>query len=237
MCGRVLIPRWGDYVSFASYLDAIGNSGIYDSLNFNLYAYVSQNPITIIDLDGRAKDRLITARYVPETGVAVYTIYKSVWKQRYVINGDKSLYKHFKAESRRKISQANHVIRHGLQASTSIRKKVGTASAPWIIKNWISELGSIPQNLSGRINIRDALARMRPPPSITTPHPNREALLRQDVDEFVPRNQGGSTIKSNPNISNQGPLNSYINSVFGSADRNINKTKDQPITNYELEFK
>ncbi len=239
------------------------------------YAYVSNNPIMYADPTGmiprtRGSVRQAlskgnqTTRYVRKpakrlkspgyvraefngkTRTATYYISKKRMKEKFVFGDDKSLYLYVKAEIRKKYEAANTSISRGLQAYTNVPQKVRTASPQWIQANW-TYARPIPRNLSGTINIRQALKEMEPPRlsefhtgnakrgqrrasrDITTQYRDQKGrdidhILRLDVDEFVARNQGGSTIVSDPRYQNQGPMNAWGNSTMGAADAGLHRS-------------
>jgi hypothetical protein len=158
---------------------------------------------------------------------------------------DKSLYLYVKSEIRKKYIKANESLGGGVSAHTSVSNKAQTASPQWIEANWDTKKhGSTPKTAGGRTDVRASLAIMFPPAlkaihtgkaksgqfrsstAISTPYSDDKGrdvsfILRQDVDEFVARNQGGSTIKINASINNQGGLNAWANSTAGSSDQGL----------------
>lgn len=185
----------------------------------------------------------VKAQYDNHTETAVYVWSKSVLKARFVDANtqDKSLYLYIKSQIRYKYANANESIRLGMNAFTSVDSKVGTASDEWIKENWKNFPAAsepIPRTPSKKIDIRASLLKMAPP-QLSEYHTGSKhqgqkrqdrtvyvgklgkAIFKMDVDEFIARNQGGQTILTDKNINNQGPLNAFVNSTSGAADKGL----------------
>lgn len=214
---------------------------------------------TIPDLSGK----YVEAQYDSTTKTATYYWSKSALKSKFVHNTDKSLYLYIKQEIRKKYMFANLSLGAGLTAFTSVAAKAKTASPDWISANWDkSKHGkSPPRSAKGRIQVREALDKMYGPQlplfhtggsrkgklrsstAISTPYTDVKGrglvyALRQDVDEFIARNQGGTTVKTNSTINNQGGINSWVNSTAGSSDKGLIATggSHQPIKQFYVVF-
>jgi hypothetical protein len=221
-------------------------------------------PAGIID-PGATEIHFVKAHYDPATQTATYHWSKKAMKEKLVDKkGDTSLYKYAKQQVREKYIKANESLNAGLNAYTSVAKKAETASPEWIKAHWNPALGPMPMNAKHtQPDVYKSLGKMAPPrlfshhtgatkrgqprldTAITTPYLDEKKrdldfILQQNVDEFVARNQGGTTIKTDPteHYQNQGPLNAWVNSTAGSADTPLAKSlpKVMPITRFAVNF-
>jgi len=208
------------------------------------------------------------AEYEPESKTATYIVSKKALKNKAFGDGgqvkegethDKSLYLYLKAEIRKKFTHANAAIGNGLKAYTSVGNKVGTASPEYIKEAFGT---SVVRTLKNNIDVRASLE-INNPPTLSPSHTGQAKLgqprastnittnykdskgrgtaffLRQDVDESVSRNQGGSNLKSNRLIKNQSGLNAWVNSTLGATDQQLTKRGmgGQAIKQYNVIFK
>lgn len=202
------------------------------------------------------KGRYLKAVYDKASKTATYFWFKESLKERFP---DVDEYKYVKQEIRKKPIKANESIGRGLKVNTSVSKKdkMGTASDPWVRKNW-EELGKdepMPMNPKGKTVAIARALRIIEPPQLFPYHTGRkkpagvkranteistpDTLGDQHVDEWASRGHRGSTVRNDPDqeYRNQGPLNGFVNTTYGGGEGALSrKHPNQDIVRFAAEF-
>jgi RHS repeat-associated protein len=181
------------------------------------------------------------------THIATYFWSKAEMKKSFP---QKETYLYIKDQVRQKFISANKVLKdNSLKAVPGFLNPVKTASQEYIKLK--VPLQHHVLNPSGTIDIRATLNNFNPPQlkkvhtgqkrknlpvkrrSLVSFTPQKLKDLRQDVDEFFSRNQGGPTVLQKPNIDNQGGINYFANQRSGPTD---NMLRAQYKSIYILQF-
>jgi hypothetical protein len=162
----------------------------------------------------------LTSAHKGKTNVYVYFDYKALRNKRGIAFANFML-----EELQRKYDNANRLIQAGAETAT-IGSAVHEATsshqfAEAQYKKVHGNLTGLPKNPSGTTNIRATAAMLNPTPvGLFDNHGNPP---RQDVDEFVSRNYGGTGSHATAPVlgQNQGFMESYSNSQAGSVDTSV----------------
>jgi RHS repeat-associated protein len=245
-------------------------SGLTDGVN--LYAFVTNNPTSFIDIGGAGRCSLCGKQghnrnnkkfHPPGVGKFVIPLLKSIdvhKKHKRKLQGGKVVKTYLKKskhggtnvylyvnegqlktkysnptadfflqELAAKYSAANKLISSGAEKAV-IGSKIheGTSSQQFAKAQWQATHGNttnIPTNPSGTVDIRGVAQSLRPIPTTLLDH--HGAPLKQDVDERVSRDLGGSGSHSNSVLNpavlgqNQAFMASLANSLAGAGDTAI----------------